>query len=380
MTFNAWAFDPMYADYSKTIGKDVFNFLLLFHNFQTSHNIDGEGNKTPLPEGDLFSKNDLDLILKFGVLENLDFGVGFKFRVNNSVQSGVNRTTYGEESFGVRSQWAFYRSEKFTLGVDLNLSWTLYKNTQGQKDENQLILGDPGTSINFNLLAGYGLTKIMGINGLIGWHQPPNHLSTEILYDLALNIRFSYFLITGGLRGTISFNNDIYSSYDEKAVSHGFNTGGSNLFYSYNRQIFAPYLSISGLLWDFVKAEFRYAQNVSGRSTDAGVNLAGKLVFNFGSGTRLVEKKEPAPKGKMVEGLISAFTVKNKYVKINLGTSKDIEKGKKVFFYRKTKVEDVLLARGVIYDVGVNWSIAKVLKYFKKENLKKGQLVRVLVE
>jgi hypothetical protein len=380
MTFNAWAYDPMYPDYSKTIGKNVFNFILLFQNFQTSQNIDGEGNKIPLPEGDSFSKSDLDLILKFGALKNLDFGLGFKFRVNSSVQSGVKSTTYGEESFGVRSQWAFYRSEKFTLGMDLNLSWTFYKNTQGQKDENQLILGDPGTAININLLAGYGFTRIFGINGLIGWQQPPNHLSTEMLYDLALNIRFSYFLLTGGLGGTISLNNDIHSSHEDKTTSHGFNTGGSNLFYSFNRQVFVPYLGISALLWNFVKAEFMYAQNVSGRSTDAGALLGGKLLFNFGSGTKLIEKKERPPKGKMVEGIIVDFTAKNKYVKINLGTSKDIEKGKKVFFYRKTKIEDVLLARGIIYNVGVNWSVAKVSKYFRKENLKKGQLVRVLVD
>jgi len=375
-----WAYDPMYADYAKTIGQDVFNLYLDLNHFNTTANLDGEGSKTALPEGDSFTKTDLDLIIKYGILKELDLSMGFRFRSNDSVQGEVNKTTYGEESFSLNTRWNFLKGKKFNLALDLFLSWTFYKNTEAQKNLNQLILGDPGSSIGISLLGGYELNHFLGLNAILGVNWPPNNLSSELLYDLRLNIRVGDFLFVAGFDGIISFNTDAFGSFEEKMGHHGFNTGGSNLFYSYNRGLFAPYASVSSLMWDVFRVQFRASRYLSGNSIDEGTKVGLNFLYNFGSGTVVVKKREKLPKGEMVEGQIMDFTPQNKFAKLNLGTSKGVEKGMKVIFYRRTKIEDVPLARGVIYDGGVNWSIAKVEKYFKSESLKKGQVVKVLVD
>ncbi len=372
--------DFLYPDYSKTAGEDVFNLLISYGFFNTDGNIDSDGNKIPLPESDSFHKSDLDIFLRFGLLKNLDIGLGFRLRSNNSVQSGVNKSVYGAESFLLASRWNFFRKGKLNLTLDGYFASTLYKNTEYHKINKLLVLGDPGSSFGLNLIAGYGFARILGLNALLGWFSPSNNLSQEILYDLRLAIIFDRFMVEAGFSGNISIRTDIYDSYKEKAVSHGFNTGGSNLFYSFNREVLAPFASLSVLFWDRLRLQVRAQRNILGRSTDEGTVFGVNLLFVFGKGAHYVEKRERPPTGKMVTGKIIEFTGQNKFAKLNLGTAKDVEKGRKVFFYRKTKVEDLLLARGVVYEVGVNWSIAKVEKYFKKETLKVGQIAKVLIE
>lgn len=379
-SYQSHSYDPMYSDYAATIGSNVFNLFFDYNHFSTQDNIDGEGNKIPLPENDSFSKQDIDLFLKYGVLENFDVLLGFRFRVNDSVEQAISKTTYGEERFNLGLKYNFINNLKWSLALELSLAWTFYKNTEAQKELVQLVLGDPGPSILFDVLGAYKISKYFKINGLLGFHAPPNNLSGEMLYDLRLVSRFSYFMASVGFGGIISFNTDIFDSFEHKQASHGFYTGGSNLFYSFNRQLFAPYASISALLWETMRVQFRIAQNVSGRSTDTGTTLGFNLLFNFGSGTKIIQKKEKPPSGKMVQGKILKFTAENKFAKLNLGTSADIKKGMKVFFYNRNKIEDVLIARGVIFKVGVKWSIAKVEKYFQPENVKKGSIVKVLLD
>lgn len=375
-----WAYDPMYPNYSKTIGPDVFNLLLDYDYFSTSANFDGNGNKVPLPEGDSFSKNDLNLNIKYGLLKHFDLGFGFRFRINDSVQDTVNKTTLGFESFSLGVKWNFLPRGVFNLALDFNLGWTFYKNSQAQIDSNQLILGDPGTALGINLLAGYGFLKILGLNGMVGWHLPPNDLSQEILYNLMLNIRFSYYLIEVGFGGKVSLKTDLFESYEQKLASHGFNTGGSNLFYSFHQEVFTPFASISALLWDTTRIQFRVAQNVTGSSTDEGTTFGANILFNFGSGTTKVVKKERPPTDLNTFGKIIGLSPENKFAKLNIGTSKGVSKGMKVFFYRKTKIEDVVLAKGYIKDVGVNWSVVEIEKYFRDENIKIGQIIKIKVE
>ena len=79
----------------------------------------------------------------------------------------------------------------------------------------------------------------------------------------------------------------------------------------------------------------------------------------------------------MWKPLFLKVSPRGKFVKIDRGVASDVEKGMKFDIYRTDYFGgNKLMATGVVYQAGADWSIVKLVKKYGAGSLKKGDTAR----
>ena len=78
-----------------------------------------------------------------------------------------------------------------------------------------------------------------------------------------------------------------------------------------------------------------------------------------------------------VDGSVLKVSARGNFIRIDQGLSTDVEKGMKFDIYQTDYFGgNVLVASGVAYDVGADWSVIKLLKKYKEIEIKPGFAAR----
>jgi hypothetical protein len=361
---------------SELLNPKAYSISSALSIFNTSGYLDYEGADVEMAEGSSYSLMDIDFGLSYGLSNNVEVTGLARIRRVSSTINDTSIENSGIESLGVLGKYAFKPIGKTRYAVGVYYRQTLYTNksfdsfTAPPTDE--LVLGDAGSEYGVNLYLTHSANPGK-IDALLGYRSPSNDLSGEIIYKIEGLYQLKKLGLFGGFEGIFSLKNDQFS--DDPLLKPRQATGATRQFNSVNREKLAPYL---GLNYDFGKfsAGAKFQTIMGGQSTDKGTLFAFNVDWST-SGVTKESVKVEAFKEYLVDGSVLKLSARGNFLKIDQGLSTDVEKGMKFDIYQTDYFGgNVLVASGVAYDVGADWSIIKITKKFKEIAIKPGFAAR----
>jgi hypothetical protein len=349
-------------------------------SFVTSKFVDRDGEAQDLAEGESFGRVQSEFAGYYGATNELQFGLGFKFRKNQYI-SEVNGEEQTAVSQGLQStfaniMFAFDQVDQLQYTLEGTFRYTPYTNEEFNvvtDDAKVLILGDHGNELS----AGMGVTYFAKNNNFFtlrgGYRKPGADLSDEIYWQFEAALAWKYVALVAGADGVSSIKNDPYEDVPEERPIYN---RGKELYASSNREWIAPYAGINFALGNTWRIELRGTQVVSGNSTDLGTAFGINLIRRVDkSAVRLVDSKF---KTYDLESAIIKVSPKKEFVVIDKGLADDFNKGMKIDFFEFDYIGgNILVASGVIVQAKSDTSVVKIIQRFNmKKEIKEGLIGR----
>lgn len=322
---------------------------------------------------------------KFGATDELQFTLGMNFRQNRAEfedPNNANRTEYAT-STGVQSligglQYGFKPIGRLYYSLEGFGRFPTYGNTiyvEGTDDPTKnLVLGDEGPDYGAAVLMSYVHPSDRFATVRFAYRRPGKELSPELNWLVEGALAWRYFALVLGGEGVISLNQDAYT--DDPENKPVFNTGGSQLYNSINREYIAPFAGFNIALGQTWRIEARYQQVINARSYDTGSLITIALARRVDSNpTILIDKKF---KEYDLEASVIKISPKKQYVIIDKGLSSDVSKGMRFdVFHTDYLGGNTLLATGVVTDVNADQAVLRLTTRFSsKFEIKEGTIVR----
>ncbi len=352
--------------------------------FTTTKNVDADGKATSLPSGQSFSRLQSELSGYYGATDELQFGMGARFRRNVSEQldssnEGVRATSTGLQSTFFNVMYAFKPVKKLQYTMEGTFRYIPYTNTEGSTDSLDLILGDDGNELS----GGLGVTYSGANNNFFttrgGYRKAGKELSDELYWQIEGALAWRYVALLAGVDGVTSMKKDPYNG--ETTNRPILNTGNTQLYNSTNREWITPYVGVNLGLGNLWRVELRAGQVVSGRSTDLGSVFGFQLVRRVDKGQS--KSVDSSFKSYDVEAYISKISPKKNYAIIDKGLSEGIQKGMKFDFfdYDDSTGKNVLIAQGSVIQVKAESAVIKIIQRFNsKKEIRDGLVGRASVK
>ena len=342
--------------------------------FKTTGFYDDQGTLTNLNSGDQFSMMNSDFKLRYGWSKKIEAAVSARLRSVSSVYLGNSVSQTGAESATVYLKYSFPPVGSLLTGIGVRYRQTLYTNTKYDPPQVppvvDIVLGDDGREYAVDFFATYVDSSLKYIANF-SYQSPPNNLSTEILYKFELRYTFTSLTLLAGVDGVSSLKNDPNTAATKSQIS----TGATHLFNSTDRELVAPYLGANYAFKSFAVGVLGQ-QVMKGVSTDAGSLMA--LNISFGSeGVTPESVKIGSFKEYHIDGSVLKVSARGNFLRIDQGLSSDVEKGMKFDIYQTDYFGgNVLVASGIILEVGADWSVVKLTKKYKDIEIKPGFAAR----
>ena len=344
--------------------------------FKSSAHYDTDGTQTEMGEGNTYSIADFDMGLSYGMSSSLEFTGLARFRKVSSTLNDVTTENTGIESLGVLGKYAFAPVGKGRYALGAYYRQTLYTNTKYYAVSNiptdSIVLGDSGSEYGVNAYFTF-LDNPLKWDFLVGYRSPANDLSDEVIYKAELMYRFTQLGLLGGVEGIVSLKKD---QFGETPTLKPIQTvGAGRMFNSINREKMAPYIGANYAMENLLIG-IKGQTVISGKSTDKGSTLLVSLDWTS-KGVTKEEVKIDAFKEYNIDGSVLKVSARGNFIKIDQGLSTDVEKGMKFDIYQTDYFGgNVLVATGIVYDVGADWSIIKLTKRFNEIEIKPGFAAR----
>jgi hypothetical protein len=344
--------------------------------FQSSAFYDSDGVETAITEGNKFQMLDVDLAVSYSVSKSLELSAFGKFRQASSTVGEMTYENSGPESIGAEAKYAFPPSENLRYAIGLHYRQTLYTNANYQNatqiPTDEMVLGDSGSEYGGDLYITY-ISAPWKWDAKIGYSSPTNNLSDEVNYKFEMMYRFTKLGLLAGVEGIYSLKNDEFA--DEPTLKAPQATRGTSLFNSVNREKIAPYLGIN-YAFDHFLMSVKGQTVMSGASTDKGNTIGLNITWNS-DGVTPESVKMDSFKEYQVDGSVLKISARSNFIRIDQGLSTDVEKGMKFDIYQTDYFGgNILVASGIVYEVGADWSIIKLVKKYKDIEIKPGFAAR----
>ena len=344
--------------------------------FNTSGFYDNEGVEEEKVEGNEYRLIDVDLAISYGVSKSLELTAMGRFRqVSSTVGEEVTENS-GPESLGIEAKYAFARIGNLRYAIGVHYRQTLYTNENyadtSAMPADQVILGDSGSEYGVDVYMTYAESP-WKVDGKIGYSSPANNLSGEVNYKLEAMYRFNKLGLLAGVEGIYSLKNDEFT--EEPGRKPIQTTGGTRLFNSVNHEKVAPYVGANYSFDKFIMA-VKGQTVMSGTATDKGNAITLAIGFNS-DGVTPESVKVDSFKEYQVDGSVLKVSARSNFIRIDQGLSTDVEKGMKFDIYQTDYFGgNVLVATGIVYEIGAEWSIIKLVKKYKEIEIKPGFAAR----
>lgn len=349
--------------------------------FGTTGYFDADKNETALSSDKSFTLSDTDFRINYGFFKNFEGGLLARVRrvasatVENSV--AVNASKLGLESLGVNFKYKFNPIGNSHFAFGGSFRKTMYTNTKYDPSttlpSNEIVLGDDGSEYTVDFYSSFLYTSGR-IDATLSYVAPPNQLSSEINYDIMGSYYFNSFGLLAGFKGIHSMGKDAYT--DSPASKPTMPIGSTTLFNSVNHEMYAAY---GGALYDFNKKallDVRGGMILGGKSYDKGLFALISVSYNTAGETAETEKIESF-KEYHIEGSVLKVSPRGNFIKIDQGLSTDVEKGMYFDIYQTDYFGgNVLVATGVVYEIGSDWSVIRLVKKYANIEIKPGFAAR----
>jgi len=351
-----------------------------FSMFSTLATFDQDGLEEELVEGTSFSMIDSNSALRYGFGDQLELRAGIRYRQLSSEHvSGSDTVSFsnsGLESYMLGGKYAFKSRSKWRFALDASYRMTTYTNEEFSKTQTpteEIVLGDSGKEVEIGLHTSYQRNKNHFFSTYFAYKMPSNNMSQEVPYMLESAWGYTNWGFRLGLKGVYSLEMDDFK--DVPADKPRQSTGPTRMFNSINRSWMTPYVGIN-YAFNTIRMELSAGQRISGVSTDKGLEGMVNFVWNS-RGVTKEDLKVESFKEYEIEATVIKISPRKKFVKIDMGVSQDVDKGMKMDIFQTDFFGgNVLVAQGVVYEVGADWAIIKILKRYRKIEIKNGFLAR----
>jgi len=374
---NSWSAYHLYRPGAIPLQEKAFEYELSGSYFNTVSIFDVDGVETELGEGESFSLLQSDLVLRYGYGSKLQFSGGISFRqvqaeyfLNYEAQTATNS---GVESYFISIKYAVKANSKMFYSFDLTAAQTGYSNTQytstSQIPDQEIALGDSGSSYSLGSHISFKRTPDHYLSAFGAFRQPANDLSAEIPYYAESAWTWRTFAFYLGLEGIYSLGTDEFSSSPSQKQPQG--RAPSGLYNSINRQFMAPYGG-AYLTFGSWRVGLRMSSVMAGVSTDKGTRYTISLLKASG-GKSVSKKVKEKFKEYRIEATVTKTSPRGKFIQIDQGLSSDVEKGMKFDIYETDFFGgNELVATAIAFEVGLNKSILKIVKFYSSKRVQKG--------
>lgn len=343
--------------------------------FMTTAHLDDEGIETGVNPDSSYRMIDTDFKISYGFSSNIETSLFAKIRSVSSSDDTNSAANTGPESIGGEAKYAFSSVGDMKYAIGVRYRKTLYTNTVYTNQlppVDEVILGDDGSEYGVDFYSTYN-TRPWKFDFKIGYNSPPNDLSSEIIYKAEALYQFTNLSLFAGLEGIRSLKRDQYS--DTPLLKPVLSEGQSNQFNSLNREITAPYM---GLNYAFNKILFSLKGQsvIGGVSTDKGNLILAGITWSS-EGVSAESVKVESFKEYHIDGSVLKVSARGNFIKIDQGLSTDVEKGAKFDIYQTDYFGgNLLVASGIVFEIGSDWSVIKLTKKYKDIEIKPGFAAR----
>lgn len=345
--------------------------------FSQAARFDMDGNELENTDENTFSLMDHDFEVSYGLGNSLELKGLFRARAVSGTKLVSNETVeaneMGPESIGGEILYSFKPIKNWKYGVSLFYRQTLYSVEKGLpgsfNDKTVLTLGDDGSEYGGGFFFSNG-SKDWIMDGELQAVSPSNNLSREVRYRLGVNYKTISWAFISGIEGVYAIGDDEFTdSPTTKPISAASNY--TSLFDSINRQFVKPYVGINYAFKSFMVG-LRGQTTMNPVSTDSGTEVL--LTISTQSMGETAEKlKVERFKDYIIDGAVLKVSGRGNFIKIDQGLQSDVEKGKTFDIYQTDYFGgNELVAEGVVYEVGSDWSIIKLTKKYKNIEIRPG--------
>jgi hypothetical protein len=347
---------------------------------------DDKGKKVEEADDYKFNRVQTEVSGQYGATNDLQFGLGFRFRQNvgtqidrEDVTQEVKATGSGLQSTFLNLMFAFKQVDRVQYTLEGTFRYSPYTNNEYEVGDDQTIaiLGDTGNEYSAGLGMSYiGTSKnYLTVRG--GYRRPGSEISDEIYWQAEGAMAWSYIALVAGVDGVTSLKNDPYENDELNRPDYNSPT---YLYNVPNREWITPYAGINIALGNSWRVELKGSQSIQGTSTDLGTTFGINLIRRVEkSETRLVDNKF---KTYDLEATVTKISPKKEYVVIDKGIADDFNKGMRVDFFEFDYIGgNVLVATGVIIKTKSDSAIVKITQRFNtKKELKEGLIGRATLK
>lgn len=345
--------------------------------FSQAARFDMDGNELENTDENTFSLMDHDFEVSYGLGNSLELKGLFRARAVSGTKLVSNETVeaneMGPESIGGEILYSFKPIKNWKYGVSLFYRQTLYTVEKGLpgsfNDKTVLTLGDDGSEYGGGFFFSNG-SKDWIMDGELQAVSPSNNISREVRYRLGVNYKTISWAFISGIEGVYAIGDDEFTdSPTTKPISAASNY--TSLFDSINRQFVKPYVGINYAFKSFMVG-LRGQTTMNPVSTDSGTEVL--LTISTQSMGETAEKlKVERFKDYIIDGAVLKVSGRGNFIKIDQGLQSDVEKGKTFDIYQTDYFGgNELVAEGVVYEVGSDWSIIKLTKKYKNIEIRPG--------
>jgi len=358
-----------YVPNTETTAKKNYSLELTGSWFKSSATYDEKGVETPFAADESYNRYQGELIGRYGFGRKLEFRLGGKYRQHSSSRGATDYSSSGFESGLIGAKFRFPKMKKFNFAGDFQFQQTFYSN-DGNAGSSDLILGDDGSTVTLGLFSSINFMTNKNLGAYVAYNKPPSHLSPEVLYNFhgAYGGKKMAFLL--GVKGVYSLGNDDYTGNPAGKPTLG-QTGATNLYNSINRGYMAPYLGLN-FATKSMRLGTEIGQVISGKSTDKGLEAKISILWPLGKPIKDREKIE-AFKEYDIEATVIKVSPRGKFIKIDQGLGADISKGMRFDIFKTDYFgSNLLVASGLAYQIGTDWTIIKLVKKYRAIRVQKG--------
>ncbi len=361
----------------EVIGKKGMLFSLQTSYFNSTGYYDTDGNLVERVEGSSFTSLDTEAAMAYGVTDPFELRFGGRFRQNTSNDGTTELSNSGFESYFAGAKYRFPRVGRLTYTLDLlyrasALSYTKIENgAQAPKD--QIEIGDIGSEVTSALHLLFQRNDWHSISVMAGYRVPYDDLSDEIVYKVETAAAGRNLHARLGVEGIYSLQTSEFA--DNPETRPGVYYGYTYLYNSVNRNQVIPYIAV-GLGGERFSLEAKAAMVAAGSWTDAGQQFSVMLSY-LRPGVSATQGKEKAFKEYDIEASVIKLSPRGAFVKIDQGFSQDVSMGMKFDIYKTDYFGgNILVAAGVVNQVGSDWAIIKLTKRYREIAIEQGFTAR----
>ncbi|MBK25217.1 MAG: hypothetical protein CME70_14580 [Halobacteriovorax sp.] len=373
---------PLYSPSAKGLNPKSYMIKAAGSYHPTNGIFNFNGEKTSLNGDESYLMTEGNVELGYGIGTKLDAFISTRFRQISSKHTNGGSTTLsatnsGVESFAGTVKYSFIPDDKIQWAMDFTYRQTSYEQKffQSASDipDTELVLGDAGQEYSFGVHTSYARNRGHYLNSILKYVVPANDLSDEINYRFESAWLWQRLGIILGVQGIQSLKKDNFTIDPQNKPLQA--TGSGGRFNSINREKVEPFLGIN---WAFNKWRLEGETGL----TMSGVSVPNGQYFSLGfvyktSGVTGDSFKIESFKEYVIEATVIKVSPRGKFLKIDQGISSDVEKGTKFDIFQTDYFgENILVASGVAYEVGADSAIVKILKKYKKIQIKKGFAAR----
>ena len=366
---------PIDLNPTSTAGAGQVKISYMFDLFSSVGNFGNDGAIVSFSSDESFYQIDNIATFRYAVDEKVEFLAGGTFRYNESQTGATVLTNSGLLSYRLGVKYVFPTIDAVKYSASFLYKLSGIKNDHYESKPTDIIaLGDDNNVVSAGVSISYDLFSNLYLYGTLMFNQPSGDQSRELGFDVHSHLFYNKLGILLGAEGIMSLNADPFTQ--DPTQKYFIGEGNTALYNSINRSMFSPYIAINLGLgnWGIVgKAGYR----MWGESSDGGYGIQVQVTYSSNKKKKWSTEDISQFKQYELDATVIKVSKEQTFIKVDQGRIHGVKEGMTFDIFKKDYAGgNILIASGIIINLGGDWAIVKVKRRYVKIAIKNGFAAR----